>query len=106
ILSFESRNPEFLSDTHFELIKVLASQATVALRNASLYTEVPFIGILEPLLQKRNEFMRMEAKRRSAMVVLAVAAVLFLAVFPLPMRVVGDSTVTPETTANVQAPVE
>ncbi|MEO5937202.1 MAG: efflux RND transporter periplasmic adaptor subunit, partial [Terriglobales bacterium] len=106
ILSFESRNPGFLTDTHFELIKVLASQATVALRNASLYTEVPFIGILEPLLQKRNEFMRMEGRRRTATVILAVAAVLFLAVFPLPMRVVGDSTVAPESTAKVQAAVE
>lgn len=106
ILSFESRKPDFLSDTHFEMIKVLASQATVALRNASLYTEVPFIGILEPLLQKRNEFMRMEGRRRSAVIALAVAAVLFLAVFPLPMRVVGDSTVAPESTAKVQAAVE
>ncbi len=106
VLSFESRRPDFLSDTHFELIKVLASQATVALRNASLYTEVPFIGILEPLLQKRNEFMRMEGRRRTAVLTLAAAAVLFLAVFPLPMRVVGDSTVAPESTAKVQAAVE
>lgn len=106
VLSFESRNPDFLSETHFELIKVLASQATVALRNASLYTEVPFIGILEPLLQKRNEFMRMEGRRRKALVMLAIAFVLFLAVFPLPMRVVGDSTVAPESTAKVQAPIE
>ncbi|HUQ50213.1 MAG TPA: GAF domain-containing protein [Terriglobales bacterium] len=106
VLSFESRSPDFLSETHFELIKVLASQATVALRNASLYTEVPFIGILEPLLQKRNEFMRMEGRRRTAIIFLAVAAVLFLAVFPLPMRVVGDSIVAAETTSKVQAAVE
>jgi GAF domain-containing protein len=106
VLSFESRNPDFLMETHFELIKVLASQTTVALRNASLYTEVPFIGVLEPLLQKKHEFLAMETRRRSALIGLAVAVVLFLAVFPLPMRVVGDATVTPETTAKIQASVE
>lgn len=106
VLSFESRNPDFLADTHFELIKILASQTTVALRNASLYTEVPFIGVLEPLLQKKQRFMRMEKRRRAAFVGLAIAVALFLAFFPLPMRVVGDATVAAGTTTKVQAAVE
>jgi RND family efflux transporter MFP subunit len=106
VLSFESRNPDFLSDTHFELIKVLASQTTVALRNASLYKEVPFIGVLEPLLQKKHEFMAMDSRRRSTYVVLAVATALFLVLCPLPLRVVGDATVTPETTSKIQTPVD
>ncbi|HUR37440.1 MAG TPA: GAF domain-containing protein [Terriglobales bacterium] len=106
VLSFESRDPNFLTETHFEVIKVLASQTTVALRNASLYTEVPFIGVLEPLLAKKQQFMKMEKQRQRAVVFLAVAVLLFLAIFPLPMRVVGDSTVTSETTVKVQAAVE
>jgi GAF domain-containing protein len=85
VLSFESRNPDFLSDTHFELIKVLASQTTVALRNASLYKEVPFIGILEPLFHKKHEFMEMDTRRRSAYVVLTIATLLFLVLCPLPL---------------------
>jgi len=48
ILSFESRDPDFLTDAHVEMIRVLASQVTVALRNAELYKEVPFIGVIEP----------------------------------------------------------
>src|ERR1700731_4477292 len=39
VLSFESSDPNFLTVAHLEMIKVLASQATVALRNASLYKE-------------------------------------------------------------------
>src|SRR5262249_52553978 len=65
VLAFESRDPDFLTDTHFELIKVLASQTSVALRNASLYTEVPFIGVLEPLLQRKQQFMATEKGRRT-----------------------------------------
>lgn len=106
VLAFESRNPDFLSETHFELIKVLASQASVALRNASLYKEVPFIGILEPLLQRKHAFMEMDKKRRGAYAVLAVATALFLVLCPLPMRVAGDAVVTPQTTAKIQTPVD
>ncbi|HZQ92697.1 MAG TPA: efflux RND transporter periplasmic adaptor subunit [Terriglobales bacterium] len=106
ILTFESRNPNFLSDAHFEFIKVLAGQATVAVRNASLYTEVPFIGVLEPLIQKKQAFMRMEKKRRTALAIAAAALVLFLAVCPLPMRVEGEAVVAPLDTARIQAEVE
>jgi RND family efflux transporter MFP subunit len=106
VLAFESRNPDFLSDTHFEMIRVLASQASVALRNASLYKEVPFIGVLEPLLQKKHAFMAMDKRRRGAYAVLAAAAALFLALCPLPMRVVGDAVVTPQTTSKIQTPVD
>jgi RND family efflux transporter MFP subunit len=105
ILSFESRNPDFLSENHLELVRVLASQATVALRNASLYTEVPLIGVLEPLIQKKQQFMRMEKHRRAALIAATSAALMFLAFFPLPMRVIGDATVSPHTMAQVQAEV-
>lgn len=106
VLAFESRNPDFLSETHFELIKVLASQASVALRNASLYKEVPFIGVLEPLLQKKHQFMEMDKRRRSAYAVLAAGVALFLVLCPLPMRVVGDAVVAPQTTSRIQTPVD
>src|SRR5216683_1390276 len=56
ILLFESSDPDFLAEAHLEMLKVLASQATVALRNASLYKEVPFIGLLGPILQRKTKF--------------------------------------------------
>jgi len=84
---------------------VLAGQATVALRNASLYREVPFIDVLEPLLQKKRKFMALEKRRRLALVAGCVLALLFLAAFPLPLRVDGPALVAPARTFNVQPEV-
>jgi RND family efflux transporter MFP subunit len=106
VLSFESAQPDFLSEAQFEFIRVLAGQATVALRNASLYTEVPFITFWEPLLQKKQQFMRMEKARRRKYVQAAVVAALLLILFPMPMRVVGDAQISPQTISKVQAEVE
>ncbi|MBZ5567338.1 MAG: efflux RND transporter periplasmic adaptor subunit [Acidobacteriia bacterium] len=106
VLSFESTNPDFLNEAHFEFINVVASQATVALRNASLYEEVPLIGVLEPIIQKKKQFMAMEKKRRGAYVALAAATILFLIFVPLPMRVAGDATVASQSSAEIQAEAE
>ncbi len=106
LLSFESSDPDFLNQTHMEMIKVLAGQATVALRNAEMYTQVPFIGIIEPLLQKKQRFMRMEAHRRKMVLVLAAAILAFLVVVPLPMRVDGSAAVEPVHSARVQPDID
>src|SRR5208283_3496407 len=106
VLSFESSDPDFLTVAHLEIIKVLAGQATVALRNASLYREVPFINLLEPLLQKKKRFLAMEKRRRWAMIALAIVAGLFLIFCPLPMRVIGDATVASARTAQIEAGVD
>ncbi len=106
VLSFESSDPDFLTVAHLEMIKVLASQATVALRNASLYKEVPFIGVLQPLIEKKRRFLALEKHRRVLVIASACAAVLFLALFPLPLRVDGPATVAPGHAARVGAEVE
>lgn len=106
ILSFESSDPDFLSQTHREMIKILAGQATVALRNAAMYKEVPFIGVLEPLIQRKQKFMAMEKSRRAVRIGIAAAALVFLVAFPLPMRLGGNATVAPARTAKVQPEVE
>src|SRR5579862_839322 len=106
ILSFESSDPDFLTVAHLEIIKVLSGQATVALRNASLYREVPFINLLEPLLQRKKRFLAMEKRRRRLMIALAVSAGLFLIFCPLPMRVAGDATIVSMHSAQVQAAVD
>ncbi len=105
-LSFESSDPDFLSEAHLEMIKVLASQATVALRNASLYKEVPFIGVLEPLLQKKQKFLALEKRRRITLVAGIVAVLIFLVAFPLPLRIDGTAVVAPAHAAHVGTEVE
>src|SRR5262249_30066400 len=105
-LAFESSVPDFLSETHLEMVKVLASQATVALRNASLYKEVPFISVLQPLVEKRKKFLALEKHRRIAWIAAAGAAVLFLLVFPLPLRVDGNAVVAPARMARLGSEFE
>jgi RND family efflux transporter MFP subunit len=105
VLSFESSDPDFLNSAHLEMIKVLAGQATVALRNASLYREVPFIDVLRPILEKKRKFLAMEKRRRLALVAGVAIALLFLAAFPLPLRVDGTAVVAPAHSARVQPEV-
>jgi biotin carboxyl carrier protein len=89
-----------------EILQVLTGQATVALRNAQRYKEVPFISVLQPVLDKKRKFMAMEKRRRMLILVLAGAAVIFLAAFPLSLRVEGDAVVAPLHRAQVQPEVE
>jgi RND family efflux transporter MFP subunit len=102
ILSYESSDARALQPVHFELIKILAGQATVALRNAQLYQEVPFINVLEPILQRKRKFMALEKRRRAITLIAAAAAVLFLIFVPLPLRVAGNAVVTPQHRALIQ----
>lgn len=106
ILSLESSDPDFLSAVHIELIQVLASQATVALRNAQMYKEVPFISVLEPVLERKRKFMAMEKRRRSIILALCAIGALFLVACPLPLRVDGQAVVAPGQRALVQPEAE
>jgi RND family efflux transporter MFP subunit len=105
-LSFESSDPEFLNAAHFEMIRVLAGQVTVALRNAEMYKEVPFIGILEPILKEKQKFLRLEKGRRMSRIAIAAAVAIFLVAVPLPMRVDGVAAVLPVHMAQIQPEVE
>ncbi|HVP64281.1 MAG TPA: GAF domain-containing protein [candidate division Zixibacteria bacterium] len=102
ILSLESSDPEFLSPAHREMLRVLAGQATVALRNAQLYRDVPFINVLEPVMQKKQKFMAMPRNRRVFWTSAAVAVLVILAVVPVPMRVSGAAEVGPVRRAMIE----
>ncbi len=106
VLSLESRDPDFLEPVHIEILAVLAGQATVALRNAQMYKEVPFISLLEPVLERKRRFMALEKRRRITFLALAAAVVIFLAICPLPLRLAGDAVVAPLRRAQVQPEFE
>lgn len=106
VLSFESSDPDFLTPAHLEMIKVLSSQATVALRNASLYKEVPFIGVLQPLVERKRKFLALEKHRRVFLVSAAALGMLFLVLFPLPLRVDGPAVVAAGHAAHIGTEVE
>ena len=106
ILGIESADPDFLTPAHVEILQVLAGQATVSLRNAQMYKEVPFISVLQPMLERKRKFMAMEKRRRTLIVAAAAAVLLFLVGFPWPLRVDGDALAAPVHTAQVQPEVE
>lgn len=106
VLALESPDPDFLSSAHLEILQVLAGQATVALRNAQMYKEVPFISVLEPVLKRKRRFLAMEKRRRALVIAAAVALVIFLAAFPWPLRVEGDAVVAPVHSARLQPELE
>jgi RND family efflux transporter MFP subunit len=102
MLALESSDADFLGPAHIEILEVLAGQTTVALRNAQMYKEVPFISVLEPVLERKRKFMAMEKRRRRLFLALGAAALLFLVACPLPLRVDGDAVVAAAHRAQVQ----
>ena len=106
LYAMESSDPDFLGPAHIEILEVLAGQATVALRNAQMYKEVPFISVLEPVLVRKRKFMALEKRRRTLFLALGAIALFFLVACPLPFRVDGDAVVAPGKRAQVQPEVE
>lgn len=106
LLALESRTPQFLSDAHLELLKIFAGQATVALRNAQLYRQLPLISALEPLAARKRAFLALSRARRSVIVAAALAALLVLTLFPWNLKIAGNTYVLPTRTAAVNAEVD
>jgi RND family efflux transporter MFP subunit len=105
VLTYESSNPDFLDVPHVEMIKILAGQATVAIRNAMLYREVPLISIIEPLVRKKRALLN-DRRRRWMAIGVALECALFLSFCPLPMRLAGDAVVAPQHLVTIAAPVD
>jgi len=106
LLLYESSDPDFLDLPHIEMIKILAGQATVAIRNALLYREVPLISILEPLVQRKIALLSTSRNRRLTFAAIAAVVALFLIFCPLPMRVTGDATVSGQHLVTIAAPMD
>jgi len=104
MLLYAASDPDFLDAAQMEMIKILAAQATVAIRNALLYREVPLIGLLEPLMQKKREILRTSGSRRLFYGGVTAVVLLFLLFCPLPMRVSGEVTVEPQHLVTIAAP--
>lgn len=106
VLIYESGDPNFLELPHTEMIKILGAQATVAIRNALLYREMPLISLLEPLMQKKQLLLRTSRGRRLGLGIAGVAIALFLAFCPWPMRVAGEATVAAQHLVTIAASVD
>jgi RND family efflux transporter MFP subunit len=106
MLLYTAADPNFLDAAQMEMIKILAGQATVAIRNALLYREVPLIGLLEPLVQKKRQLLRTSGSRRLVYGGAVAVLFLFLLFCPLPMRISGEATVEPQHLVTIAAPAD
>lgn len=98
----EGQEPD--SEEH-ELLKIMVNQTTVAVRNAELYHQVPFIGFLEPILEKRRKLWAAGRRRWKRLAVGGAAAVVALLLIRLPHHAGGTATVHPGLELELRAPV-
>jgi RND family efflux transporter MFP subunit len=105
-LLLESKEAEALTTSHNDLARIFASQATVALRNALLYSHMPLVGVLQPLVAKKEKFEALPALRRRITLAAAAVALGFLVFFPIWSKPAGDARVLPERVLAVSAEVD
>jgi RND family efflux transporter MFP subunit len=106
LLTLESKTPNFLTASHLELLKIFAGQATVSIRNAQLYRQVPLISALEPLAAKKRAFLAMPKAKRIVLISVIAAIALLLVFFPVNLKMGGSAYVLPTRTATVDAEVD
>jgi RND family efflux transporter MFP subunit len=87
ILVLESARTEFASPRQQELATILANQATVALRNAQLYNQVPLADALGALHARKEAFLALPKRRRLAMAIGTLVVVGGLTLIRWPLRV-------------------
>ena len=87
ILVLESAATDFATPRQQELATILANQATVALRNAQLYNQVPLADALGALHARKEALFALPRQRRLAMAIGAVVAVGALTLIRWPFRV-------------------
>ena len=93
ILLFEAERPEFATERQRELATILANQATVALRNAQLYQQVPLADTLGAIHAKKEQFLALPAARRLTWAIAAAVVIAALTLIQWPLRVEGNQPV-------------
>ncbi len=96
VMALLSSSANFLSESNLETVAILASQTTVAIRNAQLYQQVPLANFLAPLAERKKKIMsavplgrwRQIAERTGIVVALLILV-------PWPMRLGTNATVVP-----------
>jgi GAF domain-containing protein len=106
VLGFESKEPLAFDEGTRDLLSILVNQATVAVRNAQLYRQVPLAGFWKPLLEKKRRLGAVPEKRRRRLTIGIAAAVLALCILPWPLRIAAPARVLPGRRAAVTSLVD
>jgi multidrug efflux pump subunit AcrA (membrane-fusion protein) len=106
VLALLSSEADFLSENHLEVLSILASQTTVAIRNARLYQEVPLISIWKPLVEQKQKLLAVPFGRWLEWGWKVGLVVLALIIVPWKLRMEAGATVVPAERRVVSAEVE
>ncbi|MEE9132892.1 MAG: GAF domain-containing protein [Gemmatimonadota bacterium] len=103
----ESSSPGFLGEAGREAAELLANQVSVSIRNADLYGQVPFIGLLEPVAAWRKKLAAMPRGKLLTRVGLPAALLLVFILFPWAQRVTPrDTQILPGNRMPIRATVD
>lgn len=86
----ESGTPAFLGEGGLEATELLSNQVSVALRNAELYSQVPFKSLLEPIAAWRGRLSGMSGRLLLARYGVPALVVLAVVLFPWKQRTAAD----------------
>jgi RND family efflux transporter MFP subunit len=106
VLTFERKTPLTLDEGTRGLLDILVNQATVAVRNAQLYRQVPLAGFWKPLLEKSRKLQGIPKQRRLVWGLTSLLVLLFLILVPWRLRIGGTARVLPGQRAAVTAGVD
>ena len=106
VLGFESSERLVFDEETRSLLQILVNQATVAVRNAQLYRQVPLVGFLQPLLARKKRLLGVPRSRRVAWGVGALGLLVVLFLVPWRFRLTGSARVFPARRASVTAGVD
>ena len=106
ILLFEADRAEFATEHQRELAEILTNQATVAVRNARLYHQVPMADAIGAFSARKAAFLELPRRRRAIYAAAALLTVAALTLIRWPLRVVGaDPVFRPLMRAEVRSTV-
>ena len=105
VIGFEASEPVDFDEDARDLLQIVVNQATVALRNAQLYQQVPLAGFWKPLLEKRRKLAAIPGRKKRAWAIGAAVAALILVAVPWRIRIEGPVRILPAREASVTASV-
>ncbi|HZE89796.1 MAG TPA: GAF domain-containing protein, partial [Verrucomicrobiae bacterium] len=104
-IGFEAASAGILTEASREAATIVALQATVALRNARLYRDLPFVSLLEPMRRSRARFEALSGRRLAAWGAGASAVMLGATLISWDLRIPGSFVLQPARRVDVVAHV-
>ena len=105
VLALLSEQADFLTAGNLEILSILASQTTVAVRNARLYQEVPLASFLRPFLKSKHKLEEVTYGRWVELGWKTAIVIGLLVIVPWKFRIQTNATVVPAEKRVVSAEV-